>query len=91
MISYLSIILAPLSCLRYLQGQSLQAGMLLSSINYIARTASKKNLHNYIIFFLGCRHQIEGGYSPQFNSSGQGLMPMAEMNNSNSQWKQVLS
>ncbi|KAF7813367.1 uncharacterized protein G2W53_034343 [Senna tora] len=37
------------------------------------------------------RHQIEGDYDPQFNSSGQGLMPMAEMNNSNSLWKQDLA
>ncbi|KAK4283252.1 hypothetical protein QN277_000225 [Acacia crassicarpa] len=36
-------------------------------------------------------HKIEGDYDSRINSSGQGLMPMAEMNNSNSLWKQDLA
>ncbi|XP_054786754.1 uncharacterized protein LOC129293003 isoform X2 [Prosopis cineraria] len=37
------------------------------------------------------RHKVEGGYGSRINSSGQGLMPVAEMNNSNSLWKQDLA
>lgn len=34
---------------------------------------------------------MDGDYDPRFNLSGQGLMPMAEVNNPRSLWKQVLS
>ncbi|KAF7820273.1 uncharacterized protein G2W53_025728 [Senna tora] len=37
------------------------------------------------------RHVIEGDYEPRLNSMGEGLMPMNDMNNSNSLWKQDLS
>ncbi|PON85986.1 hypothetical protein TorRG33x02_181910 [Trema orientale] len=37
------------------------------------------------------RFQMEGEYDPRFNLSGRGLMPMAEVNNSNSLWKQDLT
>ncbi|XP_031252820.1 uncharacterized protein LOC116110739 isoform X1 [Pistacia vera] len=33
-------------------------------------------------------YQIDGEYDQRFNLSGQGLMPMAEVNNSSSLWKQ---
>ncbi|XP_059453233.1 uncharacterized protein LOC132183813 isoform X2 [Corylus avellana] len=36
------------------------------------------------------RYQMEGEYDPRFNLSGQGLMPMTEVNNSSSLWKQDL-
>ncbi|KAK2655725.1 hypothetical protein Ddye_008777 [Dipteronia dyeriana] len=36
------------------------------------------------------RYQIDGEYDPRFNLSGQGLMSMAEVNNSSSLWKQDL-
>jgi hypothetical protein len=32
---------------------------------------------------------MEGEYDPRFNLSGQGLMPMTEVNNNSSLWKQV--
>lgn len=35
------------------------------------------------------RYQMEGEYDPRFNLSGQGLMPMTEVNNPSSLWKQV--
>ncbi|XP_028756501.1 uncharacterized protein LOC114715777 isoform X3 [Neltuma alba] len=37
------------------------------------------------------RHKIEGDYDSRINSSGQGLMPMAEMNNPNTLWKQDIA
>lgn len=40
--------------------------------------------------FLCHRRLLEGDYDPRFNSPGQGLMPIAEMNNSNTLLKQVL-
>lgn len=40
--------------------------------------------------FSPTRYQIDGDYDPRFNSSGQGLMPMAEVNNPRSLWKQDL-
>ncbi|KAG2668592.1 hypothetical protein I3760_15G167400 [Carya illinoinensis] len=36
------------------------------------------------------RYQMEGEYDPRFNLSGQGLMPITEVNNSSSPWKQDL-
>lgn len=36
------------------------------------------------------RYQMEGEYDPRFNLSGQGLMPMTEVNNPSSLWKQDL-
>lgn len=41
--------------------------------------------------YSSLRYQIDGDYDPRFNSSGQGLMPMAEVNNPRSLWKQVLA
>ncbi|XP_021912611.1 uncharacterized protein LOC110826304 [Carica papaya] len=40
--------------------------------------------------FSPTRHQIEGEYDQRYNSSGHGLMPMAEVNNTSSIWKQDL-
>ncbi|KAL9459050.1 hypothetical protein AB3S75_002438 [Citrus x aurantiifolia] len=40
--------------------------------------------------FSPSRYQIDGDYDPRFNLSGQGLMPMAEVNNPRSLWKQDL-
>ncbi|KAJ4715770.1 Tripartite motif-containing 29 [Melia azedarach] len=40
--------------------------------------------------FSPTRYQIDGEYDPRFNLSGQGLMPMAEVNNPSSLWKQDL-
>ncbi|KAK4840836.1 hypothetical protein QYF36_019400 [Acer negundo] len=40
--------------------------------------------------FSPTRYQIDGEYDSRFNLSGQGLMPMAEVNNSSSLWKQDL-
>ncbi|XP_062158421.1 uncharacterized protein LOC133865915 isoform X2 [Alnus glutinosa] len=40
--------------------------------------------------FSPVRYQMEGEYDPRFNISGQGLMPMTEVNNSSSLWKQDL-
>ncbi|KAE9589701.1 hypothetical protein Lalb_Chr21g0311741 [Lupinus albus] len=37
------------------------------------------------------RHLLEGDYDPRFNFPGQGLMPLAEMNNSNTLLKQDLA
>ncbi|XP_062093486.1 uncharacterized protein LOC133799479 isoform X3 [Humulus lupulus] len=37
------------------------------------------------------RFQMEGDYDSRFNLSGQGLMPMTEINNSTSLWKQDLT
>ncbi|KAJ7970094.1 Tripartite motif-containing 29 [Quillaja saponaria] len=37
------------------------------------------------------RHQMEGDYVPRFSLSGQGLIPVAEVNNSNTIWKQDLA
>lgn len=41
--------------------------------------------------YSSLRYQTDGDYDPRFNLSGQGLMPMAEVNNPRSLWKQVLS
>ncbi|KAK9233662.1 hypothetical protein WN943_023914 [Citrus x changshan-huyou] len=40
--------------------------------------------------FSPSRYQMDGDYDPRFNLSGQGLMPMAEVNNPRSLWKQDL-
>lgn len=52
---------------------------------------SKKFEQFKTILYVCLRFPMEGEYDPRFNLSGQGLMPMAEVNNSNSLWKQVLS
>ncbi|KAM6563148.1 hypothetical protein CsatB_023146 [Cannabis sativa] len=41
--------------------------------------------------FSAGRFQMEGDYDPRFNLSGQVLMPMAEVTNSTSLWKQDLT
>ncbi|XP_010243004.1 PREDICTED: uncharacterized protein LOC104587195 isoform X2 [Nelumbo nucifera] len=41
------------------------------------------------ISFSPSRYQREGEYNPRYSSPGQGLMPMPELNNSSSLWKQV--
>uniref|UniRef100_A0A5B6ZEA9 DUF7046 domain-containing protein n=1 Tax=Davidia involucrata TaxID=16924 RepID=A0A5B6ZEA9_DAVIN len=40
--------------------------------------------------FSPSRYRMEGEYDPQCNLSGQGLMPVTEVNNSSSLWKQDL-
>lgn len=35
------------------------------------------------------RYPLDGAYDQRFNLSGQGLMPVAELNGPNSLWKQV--
>ncbi|RVW55315.1 hypothetical protein CK203_089052 [Vitis vinifera] len=40
--------------------------------------------------FSHSRYQVEGEHDPRFNSSGHGLMPMTEVNNPSSLWKQDL-
>lgn len=56
---------------------------------YLTQVLSMMNLFDFRRPFF-YRH-VTGDYDPQLNSSEQGLMPMAEMDNTNSSWKKVLS
>ncbi|TXG60707.1 hypothetical protein EZV62_015280 [Acer yangbiense] len=55
-----------------------------------ADTLAPSQLSSPSTSFSPTRYQIDGEYDPRFNLSGQGLMPMAEVNNSSSLWKQDL-